>query len=104
KLISWPSSLPKIPGYKTVSSVYEYDALSSFNGYPESLFDKPVMIVLPYDPALLGGKSANSLQIISYNKATKTWVPITTNLVIDQINHTIATTVKTFTYFVVGYL
>lgn len=89
---------PWMQGLNTLGDVYDFSAVSAFNGYPILQFDQPVTIILPYDPLL--ASSTSLLEIAAYNPDTKKW-DILPHIVFDPVDHTIATTIKKFTYFVV---
>lgn len=98
-----PVPFPWSQGFNITGEVYDFKALSAFNGYPIGEFDKPVTIVVPYDPLMLHGKNPRSLRVLYFDTASRKWRVLKSPPVIDYVNHTIATTTKTFSYFVVGY-
>lgn len=87
----------------TVSEVYDFQGLSAFNGYPIPQFDLPATIILPYNPALLNGRAVPNLKIFQYVAEKKRWQALTSPIVIDYVHQKLATTVKNFRPFVVGY-
>lgn len=90
---------PWMQGLNTIGDIYNFRVVSAFNGYPIPQFDQPVIIILPYN-ARLYQNPKHTLAIAAYNSTTKKW-SILPNSVFDPIGHTIATTTKKFSYFVV---
>lgn len=97
------NQFPWMQGLNTVSEIYHFKAVSSFNGYPITNFDHPVIIVLPYDPARLNGVSPNDLRIAWYDTDAQQWKLIQDHTVVNKSNHTIANTTTHFSYFAVVY-
>lgn len=100
-------SVPVIPfpwsrGYSTVGEIYDFSIYSSFNGYELFEFDKPVTIVLPYDPKKVKNISLKRLRIAYYDSKTRRWKVLPTTVVNAQ-EQTIATTTKVFSLFTVVY-
>ncbi len=98
-----PIPFPWQQGLNIAGDVYQYNALSSFNGYPVNQFDKPVTIILSYDPQQLYGLSPNVLRIAYLDQQTNTWKVISENTVINTQTHSIANTTNQFSYFTVVY-
>lgn len=96
-------AFPWSQGFNTVSEIYEFSALSAFNGYPDNDFDNPVTIILPYDPLKLLKANPKSLKIASYNRDKKKWEVLKNAVVANEAQRTVATTTKKFSYFVVVY-
>lgn len=94
---------PSLQGVTILGDIYQYQALSSFNGYPITSFDNPVTIILPYDPAKIGQRSLNQLRIATFNTVTNRWQLVPHSVVVNKQNQTVATTVSSFGYFVVVY-
>jgi hypothetical protein len=103
------SNRRKIPfpwsqGWNLVGDIYNFNAVSSFNGFPIPQFDHPAMVVLPYNLAKLKGISPKNLKIGWYDTSTKKWKVLPSRItVINQLAHTIASTTKNFSYFAVVY-
>jgi hypothetical protein len=89
---------PWMQGYNTVSDIYNFAAVSSFNGYPDNQFYSPVTIILPYTKPLYN----NNVYILEYNPSTHKWVPLTNSIVNPQ-TRTVAATTTYFSYFTVAY-
>lgn len=101
KLATLP--LPWQQGFNTVGEVYNYSAVAAFNGYPVTQLDKPVTLILPYDPNKLYGRNHKTLRIAFYNSEKKRWQIIPNNTVINTEQHTIANTTNKFGYYAVVY-
>src|SRR5947207_8444598 len=63
-----PVPFPWSQGFNTVSSIYDIEAFSAFNGYSEIKSDKPFIISLGYDPGKLFNLSTNTLRIAHYDE------------------------------------
>ena len=95
-------SLPE-QQFQRVGEIFNYKSLSAFNGYPIEKFDKPVTIILPYDPFKFLDKDPERLRIAFYDDDRNRWTIMTRNTVLHTFNHTIANTTKAFSYFTVVY-
>ncbi len=84
--------VPWTQGFNLFSDIFNFSAISAFNGYPEPIMDHPFTIQLAYDPAKLHGLSPSRLKIGYFNPTTKRWQLLTTPIVVNYINHTLATT------------
>jgi hypothetical protein len=103
-----PSQTLTIPfpwsqGLNTVFEIMNFDGVSAFNGYPIITTDNPFVIQLSYDPLKLSDRLPSSLKILWFNPVVQRWQFLTAPMVIDSVNHTIATTTSTFGYFTIGY-
>jgi len=94
---------PWMQGLNTVSDIYQFNSVSAFNGYAFNQYDKPVTVVLSYDPAMLHGVNPNKLRIAWYDTTANKWKLLENNTVLNQTNHTIANTTTTLTYFAIVY-
>lgn len=93
---------PWSQGFNTVSEIYDFSAVSSFNGYPELSFKKPVTVVVPYDFKRLRGVSPANLSIAYFDKLTGRW-KLLSKAIVDLQNHTLASVATKFSYFTVVY-
>jgi photosystem II stability/assembly factor-like uncharacterized protein/LysM repeat protein len=99
-----PSSLIPVPwaqGFNLVGGVIQFKAVSAFNGYPVTKLDRPVIIMMSYDPSKLGGHSPQSLRIGWYNPATKRWQILNNNTVVKPGENLIANTISSMGYYTV---
>jgi hypothetical protein len=99
---------PKIPypwqqGYNTASEIYNYSAVSAFNGYPVLHLPRPATAIISYDPKKIKGVNPKLLRIGYYDTAKKRWRVISSNTVLDTKNHTVANTIRLFRYYAVLY-
>ena len=101
-LASLTIPFPWSQGLNTAGEIFNYTVVSAFNGYPIQTFDSPVTIIIPYDPQKVTGISSNNLTIASYDITAKKWIRLP-NIVVNTQKHTLATTVKQFSYFAVVY-
>lgn len=90
-------------GFNTVSEIFNFSAVSSFNGYPVTTLEHPATIILSYDPAKLNGRNPNSLRIAYFDEAANRWKTIAYNTVLNTSEHTIANTTTVFSYYTVVY-
>lgn len=103
-LLSAKVHFPWSQGFNTVGDIYNFQALSAFNGYPLPTFEKPVTVIVSYDPAKLHGTSPSALNIGYYDSVSGQWKILNSNTtVVDTKNHTLANTTKQLTYFTVLY-
>lgn len=93
---------PWSQGLNIGGDIFYFSVVSAFNGYPIPKFDKSVTVILPYDPVKLYGINPNNLFIAMYEQSSKKWI-LLPNSIVNIQNHTLATTVKQFSYFVVVY-
>ncbi len=94
---------PWMQRINTAGDIFNFHMTAAFNGMVIQKFDKPITIVLPYDSNRLYGRKPKQLKIAMYNPTTKRWNFLTSPMVVNMQNHTIATTVTSFSYFTVGY-
>lgn len=94
-------SFPWAQGMNTASEIYNFTAVSAFNGYPIPTFDHPATVILSYDPAKLNGVSPDHLRIAWFDPTIKQWEILHDNSVINPQTHTIANTTTHFSYFTV---
>lgn len=102
------STLPKVPfpwmqKINIAGEIYKFQATAAFNGMLIQQFDKPVIIILPYDVKRIAGIDPRKLKIVMFNKKTRRWQFLTTPMVVNTSQQTISTTVTSFSYFTVGY-
>ncbi len=103
-LVSEKIAFPWSQGFNTTGEIYNFQALSAFNGYPIPVFEKPVTVIVSYDPNRLYGKSPKALKIGYYDLPSRKWKMLNSNTtVVDTKNNTLANTTKKLTYFVVLY-
>lgn len=107
-LLSSDPTIPSIPfpwmqGYNIASPIWNFDIVSAFNGYTIPELDNPAIVVLNYDPSMLGNVSSNNLRIGYYDTTAKRWKILTNNTVLNEQKHTIANTSKVFGYMAVLY-
>ena len=95
--------LPWSQGLNTVSEIYQFAAVSAFNGYPVITTDRPFIIQLGYDPARLNGRDPSNLNISYFNSDTGKWTELTTPIAVDWVNNTLATTTKHLGLYAVTY-
>jgi len=101
-LTSQKIPIPWTEGFNVVSNIYDFQALSAFNGYPILSFTNPVTIILPYTDTYLTNVNLKGLHIIAYNPTRKRWTTLVTPVVINTQEGTVATTVKSFSLFAVS--
>jgi hypothetical protein len=89
---------PWSQGFNTVSEIYNFSAVSSFNGYPDNQLFGSATIILPYTKPLPHKK----IYIIEYNPTLHRWVPLTNSIISPQARAVAATTTY-FSYFTVAY-
>lgn len=94
---------PWAQGFNTFGEIYNFQALSSFNGYPLPAFIKPVTVIISYDPKKLGNLSPNALRIGYYDPASKRWKLLNAKNTVIATNYRLANTTKQFSYFAVVY-
>jgi hypothetical protein len=100
--------LPRVPfpwaqGINTAGELYKFQSTAAWNGMLIQTFDKPVTVLLPYDPARVGKSDPRKLRIAMFNLKTRRWQFLKTPMAVDLQKHTVATTVISFSYFSVGY-
>lgn len=93
--------IPWTKGFTVVSNIYNFQAFSAFNGYPIPSFSFPVTIILPYTDTYLTNVNPKTLHIITYDTKEKRWITLTTPLVVNTREGTVATTVSSFSLFAV---
>ncbi len=98
-----PVPMPWNSGVNIFGDVYDFYALSAFNGFQILNSDSPYTITLPYDAARLGRMNPQNLRIAYYDRTTGTWKVLRNNTVLNWEKHTISNTTTLFTYFAVGY-
>lgn len=86
---------PWAQGFNTAGPIYQFQAFSSFNGYPITTFDSPVSIFVPFT------KPRKSLRLAWYNPDSKRWKIVSSPIVHQSIY--LITTVKRISYFAVVY-
>lgn len=94
---------PWMQRLNTVSDIFHFNSVSAFNGYPVTHFNKPVTIVLSYNPNKLDGVDPRQLRIALYNLTTHQWTILKNNTVLNISQHTVANTTTNLTYFAVVY-
>jgi hypothetical protein len=102
-LLSSDSSVP-VPwsqGYNLAGEIFQFSAVSAFNGYPVDALSSPAMIMLHFDPTKLAGHSVNDLRIGWYNPVTKQWQLLNNNTVVKPGENLIANTTTKFGYYTV---
>lgn len=95
---------PWMQGINTAGDIFNFQITAAFNGMKIQKFDNPVIIVLPYDQLRLYRTSPNRLKIAAYDPIAKHWSLLSSPVIVDTQRHTVATTVKSFSYFAVGYV
>lgn len=98
-----PIPFPWQQGLNVAGEIYDFKAVSAFNGYSINEFDNPVTVVIPYDPSKLYGISPHLLRIAWWDSDSGLWTVIKDNTVVDTTNLTVANTTKRFSYFTVVY-
>lgn len=94
--------VPWQQGFNIYSELYDFSALSAFNGYPILLANNPYTIVMSYDPTKLNGLTPNVLKIIYWDQASLKWKALPGPYVINAQNKTIATITKNFSLFAIA--
>lgn len=87
-------TFPWAQGFNVAGEIYRIRTLSAFNGYPIPELDNPGIIILPYDSNKVGSKGLQTIKIARYDENKKTWAPLQTEMVVDPLQNTIATTTK----------
>lgn len=90
-------------GFNIVTNVFDFSAVSAFNGYPITVANNPYTIILSYDPSKLAGKDPKTLKIIYWDPKSGSWKALPGPYVVNWENKTIATTTKAFSLFALGY-
>lgn len=98
------STLPKNPKsqmLKQAGDIFEFNAVSSFNGYKAGAFDKPVTVQIPYNPELLKNSSTKRLKLAWFDTVAKKWRVLRQNNVVNEATHTVANTTKNLSFFTI---
>jgi len=96
--------LPWQQGWNVVGDIYNFSAVSAFNGYGVRNLNKPVIIQLAYDKDRLFGRDESELQIVYFNLSNRRWQAINPgSLVTNRGGKTVANTTKQLGLYVVAY-
>ncbi len=94
---------PWAQGLNIYSRIYDFSAVSAFNGYPVLRTDNPYTIVLSFDSEKLLGRLPESLRIAYYDKKLGRWRQLPGPWVVNRNNQTIATSTRELSLFAVVY-
>ncbi len=96
--------VPWAQGLNTASEFVNFEAKFARKGDPfTSSLDNSATIQLTYDPKRLYGHSPKELRLAYWDSATRTWVVLKNNTVLDPINHRITNHSKFLGYYAVVY-